>query len=172
MPRSRLTRDAVFDCDKSACATGMLADMPEQNYSNHVKRTPAFGVMLLVLMATVIGAGVNLYLSWGDHQRIYSASLLFVLSACATGDDVRALRPSRIGFSGKMSFGIRKSRYVPVHSLEREWESPNEHRCEQSRPGQQVASMRCRAVRCARRSFHEQRTEYQEKHAGQQHRHG
>ncbi|MEO8027837.1 MAG: DUF6526 family protein [Bryobacteraceae bacterium] len=59
--------------------------MPEQNYSNHTQRVPIFGVILILLLATVIGAAVNLYLSWGDHQRLYSASLIFVLSLCGTG---------------------------------------------------------------------------------------
>ena len=34
----------------------------------------------LTLIASVIGAGVNLYQSFGDHQRLYSASLIFVLT--------------------------------------------------------------------------------------------
>ena len=32
------------------------------------------------LMATIVGAGVNLYQSMGDHQRLYSASLILALS--------------------------------------------------------------------------------------------
>ena len=36
----------------------------------------------LTLVASVIGAGVNLYQSCGDHQRLYSASLIFVLTVC------------------------------------------------------------------------------------------
>jgi hypothetical protein len=31
---------------------------------------------------TLIGACVNLYSSWGDHQRLYSASLIVVLTFC------------------------------------------------------------------------------------------
>lgn len=56
--------------------------MSPQNYSNHVRRVPGFGLVLLILLLTVIGAAVNLYLSWGDHQRLYSASLILVLSCC------------------------------------------------------------------------------------------
>jgi hypothetical protein len=57
--------------------------MPDQqNYSNHVRRVPGFIALLLVLTVTTIGAGVNLYKSWGDHERLYSAALVFVLSIC------------------------------------------------------------------------------------------
>jgi hypothetical protein len=37
-------------------------------------------VTLGLLQLTFIGACVNLYQSWGDHARFYSASLLVVLS--------------------------------------------------------------------------------------------
>lgn len=60
----------------------MMKTMSVQNYSNHVQRTPVFGVTMLILMLTTIGAIVNLVLSWGDHERIYGASLILVLSAC------------------------------------------------------------------------------------------
>ena len=59
-----------------------MRDMPVQNYSNHARRVPVFGVTLLLLMATAIGAVVNLIQSWGNHDRLYSASLILVLSAC------------------------------------------------------------------------------------------
>lgn len=59
--------------------------MPVQTYENHIQRVPVFGVILLLLISTFFGACVNLYKSWGDHQRLYSASLLLVLSACAMG---------------------------------------------------------------------------------------
>ena len=32
--------------------------------------------------STLIGSVVNLFESWGDHQRIYSASLILVLVVC------------------------------------------------------------------------------------------
>ena len=54
----------------------------EQNYSNHVQRVPIFMALLIILFLTIIGAGVNLYQSLGDHQRIYSASLILTLSCC------------------------------------------------------------------------------------------
>src|SRR5690348_108235 len=60
----------------------MMKTMSAQNYSNHVQRVPLFGITMLVLMLTAIGAIVNLVLSWGDHQRLYSASLILVLSLC------------------------------------------------------------------------------------------
>jgi hypothetical protein len=54
--------------------------MPEQNLQNHVQRVPGFLTLGLVLLVTLIGSAVNLYLSLGDHQRVYSASLVLVLT--------------------------------------------------------------------------------------------
>jgi hypothetical protein len=55
--------------------------MATQNYANHTQRVPLYlGVLVFVLPLTIIGAFVNLYLSIGDHQRLYSASLIVVLS--------------------------------------------------------------------------------------------
>ncbi len=54
--------------------------METQNYSNHVKRVPLYLALALVLLATLGGAIVNLCKSWGDHARIYSASLIVVLT--------------------------------------------------------------------------------------------
>lgn len=51
-----------------------------QNFENHTQRVPIFLVAAFVLFLTIIGAGVNLYQSFGDHQRLYSASLVFVLA--------------------------------------------------------------------------------------------
>lgn len=56
----------------------------QQNYANHVRRVPQFMALALVLLATLIGSIVNLYMSWGDHERIYSASLILVLTLCVT----------------------------------------------------------------------------------------
>jgi hypothetical protein len=54
--------------------------MTEQNYSNHRKYVPMFhGVLFGLLVLTLIGSLVNLYLSIGDHQRLYSAALIVVL---------------------------------------------------------------------------------------------
>ncbi len=54
--------------------------MPPQNYANHTQIVRGFFAALLILLATVIGAGVNMYQSFGDHERMYSASLILVLS--------------------------------------------------------------------------------------------
>ena len=54
-----------------------------QNYQNHVQRVPRFLALLFILVVTFIGAGVNFSQSLGDHQRLYSASLILVLAGCA-----------------------------------------------------------------------------------------
>jgi L-cystine uptake protein TcyP (sodium:dicarboxylate symporter family) len=57
--------------------------MSTQNYENHVRYVTLFHkVILPILFLTVIGSLVNLYESWGDHRRIYSASLIVVLAVC------------------------------------------------------------------------------------------
>jgi hypothetical protein len=57
--------------------------MAAQNYSNHKQFVTAFHrVLIPVLALTLIGSLVNLYRSLGDHERLYSASLIAVLSAC------------------------------------------------------------------------------------------
>jgi hypothetical protein len=57
--------------------------MATQSYANHRRTDPVFHrVLLPVIFLTCIGAGVNLWQSWGDHIRLYSASLIFVLSWC------------------------------------------------------------------------------------------
>lgn len=53
-----------------------------QNLENHAQRVPAFLGTLLALLFVLIGACVNLYQSLGDHQRIYSASLILVMAIC------------------------------------------------------------------------------------------
>ena len=62
----------------------MMGSMPqaEQNFSNHVQTVPGYLALLIVLALTIIGACVNVYQSWGDHQRIYSATLVLTLSCC------------------------------------------------------------------------------------------
>lgn len=58
--------------------------MPEQNYKNHRQIVPLFHRVLFGLLGlTLIGACVNLSQSFGDHQRLYSASLILVLDICA-----------------------------------------------------------------------------------------
>jgi hypothetical protein len=39
-------------------------------------------MLMPIIFLTLIGSGVNLYESWGDHSRYYSASLIFVLTLC------------------------------------------------------------------------------------------
>ena len=57
--------------------------MGEQNYSNHQRFVPMYHYVLFgLLVLTLIGSFVNLYLSFGDHQRQYSASLISVMMIC------------------------------------------------------------------------------------------
>ena len=57
--------------------------MNTQNYDNHQRVHPVFHrVLMPVLALTIIGAGVNLAKSFADHERLYSASLILVLSMC------------------------------------------------------------------------------------------
>ncbi len=57
--------------------------MEAQNYANHRRNLPAFHFILLpIILLTLIGSFVNLYQSWGDHQRQYSASLIVVIMVC------------------------------------------------------------------------------------------
>lgn len=58
--------------------------MATQNYANHRQYVPLYHVVLFgMLVLTLIGSVVNLARSMGDHQRIYSASLIVVLVAAA-----------------------------------------------------------------------------------------
>jgi hypothetical protein len=57
--------------------------METQNYANHRQTVPMFHFVLFpLLVLTLIGSCVNLYCSWGDHHRLYSASLIVVLAFC------------------------------------------------------------------------------------------
>jgi len=57
--------------------------MATQNYSNHARWVPGYHFILAgILFFTLIGSLVNLYESWGDHQRLYSAALIVVLTVC------------------------------------------------------------------------------------------
>jgi cell division protein FtsW (lipid II flippase) len=52
-----------------------------QNFKNHARMIPLYHyVLYLLLLLVLIGSCVNLYKSWGDHNRFYSASLLVVIS--------------------------------------------------------------------------------------------
>jgi Family of unknown function (DUF6526) len=56
--------------------------MSTQNYANHGRLVPMYHFVLFgVLFLTFIGSIVNLYLSIGDHSRLYSAALIVVLTA-------------------------------------------------------------------------------------------
>lgn len=59
--------------------------MPEQNYSNHTQRVLGFALLFLLTGLTFLGSLVNLWLSWGDHHRLYSASLIVALTVIAGG---------------------------------------------------------------------------------------
>ena len=53
----------------------------DQSYANHSRIVPLFhGVLFGLLVLTFIGAAVNVYKSLGDAGRIYSASLVLVLT--------------------------------------------------------------------------------------------
>jgi hypothetical protein len=55
----------------------------EQSYAKHAKYVPLFHQVLLpLLLLTVIGSIVNLSQSIGDHERLYSASLILALALC------------------------------------------------------------------------------------------
>ncbi len=55
--------------------------MATQTYQNHRRFVPMYHVVLFgILVLTLIGSSVNLYESWGDHQRLYSAALILVLT--------------------------------------------------------------------------------------------
>lgn len=57
--------------------------MSTQNYRNHTQLVTGYHkVMLPLVLLTLIGSVVNLVQSWGDHQRLYSASLIVVLTIC------------------------------------------------------------------------------------------
>jgi hypothetical protein len=58
-----------------------MAASTSQTYANHRQYVPLFHVVLFgILVLTFIGSCVNLYKSWGDHTRFYSASLITVLT--------------------------------------------------------------------------------------------
>jgi hypothetical protein len=58
--------------------------METQNYANHRRYVPVYHRLLrYLLLLTFIGSLVNLFLSFGDHERIYNASLITVLTFCA-----------------------------------------------------------------------------------------
>lgn len=57
--------------------------MQTQSYANHRRFVPLFhGVLFWLIALTLIGSLVNLYKSLGDHERLYSASLIVVITVC------------------------------------------------------------------------------------------
>ena len=56
--------------------------MANQSFEKHAQIVPGFMINLLVLLITFVGSMVNLYESWSDPQRHYSAALLVVLTGC------------------------------------------------------------------------------------------
>lgn len=57
--------------------------MAAQNYENHARFVPMYHyVLFALLLLSFIGSCANLYQSIGDHQRLYSASLLVVVTFC------------------------------------------------------------------------------------------
>src|SRR5664279_3146695 len=69
------------------CALGWTEElsrhMSTQNYANHAKYVTGYHIVLFgILVLTFVGSLVNLYRSIGDHQRIYSAALIMVLTWC------------------------------------------------------------------------------------------
>jgi uncharacterized protein DUF6526 len=58
--------------------------MAEQSFAKHTKLVPMYhGVLIGLIMLTFIGAVVNFIKSVGDPERIYSASLILVMSVSA-----------------------------------------------------------------------------------------
>lgn len=57
--------------------------MQEQSHAKHARLVPGYHFILFgVLVLSLIGACVNLYNSFGDQTRLYSASLLVVVFVC------------------------------------------------------------------------------------------
>jgi len=57
--------------------------MSAQNYASHKQFVFLYHAVLFgILVLTLIGSVVNLWKSIGDHQRLYSASLIVVLEVC------------------------------------------------------------------------------------------
>jgi hypothetical protein len=55
--------------------------MEEQSLKNHAKFVPLYHfVLFAVIVLTFIGSLVNLYFSFGDHSRLYNASLIVAIT--------------------------------------------------------------------------------------------
>ncbi len=54
---------------------------PQQSFEKHTKLVPAYHfVLFFLVVVTLVGSFVNLYLSFDDHSRLYSAALIAVIS--------------------------------------------------------------------------------------------
>lgn len=57
--------------------------MADQNFGNHAKFVPLYHFLLSgLVLVTLIGAGVNLFVSIRRSQPLYDPALLFVISVC------------------------------------------------------------------------------------------
>jgi hypothetical protein len=57
--------------------------MESQNYANHRRMVPGFHYVLFALLIAGLGGAINNFrLSLGDHQRVYSASLIVLIMVC------------------------------------------------------------------------------------------
>ncbi|MFZ1684580.1 MAG: DUF6526 family protein [Candidatus Zixiibacteriota bacterium] len=57
--------------------------MEAQSFKNHHQYVTGFHFILFgVLVLTLVGAIINLVKCWGNHQTLYSASLIVVIDAC------------------------------------------------------------------------------------------
>jgi hypothetical protein len=57
--------------------------MEAQSYANHRRYVPLYhGLLFFLLVVTFVGSLVNLYMSIGEHQGVYSASLITTLTFC------------------------------------------------------------------------------------------
>ena len=55
--------------------------MQEQSYAKHAKFVPGFHFVLgPIILLTLVGSFVNLWQSFGDHERLYNASLIAAVS--------------------------------------------------------------------------------------------
>ena len=90
---SLLTRPSTFmsrggrgsgECIRAlGCTEEDPRPLSVQNYANHARFVPGYHFVLFgVLVLTIIGSVVNFVVSLNDHQRLYSASLIMVLSVC------------------------------------------------------------------------------------------
>ena len=54
--------------------------MKPQNYANHRRFVTGYHIVLFFLLLLCLGGAItNVVQSWGDHQRIYSATLIFAV---------------------------------------------------------------------------------------------